>query len=353
MPTPGFLSLPNLADERIGGKVLFANDDFFAPKENLLKPGRGIFIEGKYTDHGKWMDGWESRRRRIPGHDWCIIQLGATGIIRGIDIDTNHFLGNHPPFASVDACYSPDGISEEMMKEEKTDPYKVLTQKSYNRNTWKEILPKSPLKPGSQNLFKVNYGEKITHLRLNIYPDGGVARIKVYGNVQKDISEFKKNELIDLAGILNGGCVLKCNNMFFSPKDNLILPGESLNMGDGWETKRNRKPGNVDWVIVKLGFPGFIKKVLIDTAFFKGNYPDSCELLGCLLTKEPKDISNNSVIWKRIFPQTKLHADTKHFFKNEIENSGPFSHVKLNIYPDGGIARLRIWGRVEKIENRK
>lgn len=345
MPKPDFINLTDLASERIGGKVIFANDDFFASKENLLKPGRGIFIEGKYTDRGKWMDGWESRRRRTPGHDWCIIQLGATGIIKGIDIDTNYFLGNHPPYASVDACYFPQGLPEEMVREEKVEPFIKARKKANNeRTTWIEILPKSPLKPGGHNFFKINFKEKISHFRLNIYPDGGVARFKTYGNVQKDISEFKKNEMIDLASVLNGGRVLICNDMFFSSKDNLILPGKSLNMGDGWETKRNRKPGNVDWVIIKLGFPGMIKKIIVDTAHFKGNFPDSCELQGCFLSKEPKVISQLSIQWAKITSRLKLKADSEHIFEKEIENPGPFSHVKLNIYPDGGVARLRVMG---------
>jgi len=181
---PAFCSMTDLAAERLGGKVLFATDDFFAEKENLIKPGRGIFIEDKYTDRGKWMDGWESRRKRTPGHDWCIVQLVTTGIIHGVDIDTNHFLGNHPPFASIEACKMEDAATEDLLNE---------------HTVWTEILGKSPLEPGSQNFYEIDSKEKWTHLKLHIYPDGGVARLKVYGEVAKDWTKHDKSELIDLA----------------------------------------------------------------------------------------------------------------------------------------------------------
>ncbi|MDQ6757365.1 MAG: allantoicase, partial [Bacteroidota bacterium] len=257
MEQPEFTKLIDLAAERLGGKALLCSDDFFAEKENLLKPGRGIFIPDKYTDRGKWMDGWESRRKRTPGHDWCIIQLATPGKIHGVDIDTNHFLGNHPPHASIEAC--------NMQKNENIDFEKVK---------WKEILPKSPLLAGSQNLYEIKEDNIYTHLKLHIYPDGGVARLKVYGDVFKDWRLVDENELVDLAAAVNGGKSIACNDMFFSHMDNLIMPGRGINMGDGWETKRNRTPSNRDWVIVRLAHEGVIEKILIDTCHFKGNFPD-------------------------------------------------------------------------------
>ncbi|MEZ4689995.1 MAG: hypothetical protein R3A12_07370 [Ignavibacteria bacterium] len=205
-----FSGLTDLASERNGGKAIKASDEFFAEKENLLKEGRGIFIPDKFTDKGKWMDGWESRRKRVPGYDWCIIKLGAEGIIKGLDIDTNHFLGNHPPYASVEACR----IDQKDLNNKKAMSGKI---------NWTEILPKSPLEPGSQNLFAVSdfnfKKEKWTHVKLNIYPDGGVARFRVYGEVFRDIENFKdKKNLTDLAGLMNGGKVLVCNDMFFGSK---------------------------------------------------------------------------------------------------------------------------------------
>ena len=240
--TPAYASLTDLAAERLGGKVLMATDDFFAEKENLIKPGRGVFITDKYTDRGKWMDGWESRRKRVPGHDWCVLRLAAEGQIRGFDIDTNFFLGNHPPHASV------EGIRLD-------DDSKVA---DWDSLPWKEILPKSPLDAGSRNFYECNSAEIYTHVRLHIYPDGGVARFRVYGDVFKDWSRVGAADILDLAAAVNGARAVACNDMFFSSMSNLIMPGRGVNMGDGWETKRNRTPGNRDWVIVSLAHRGSI-----------------------------------------------------------------------------------------------
>ncbi|MEO1260534.1 MAG: allantoicase [Bacteroidota bacterium] len=335
MSEPNFTKLTDLVAERLGGKVLYATDDFFAEKENLIKPGRGIFIPDKYTDRGKWMDGWESRRKRTPGHDWCIVQLAVPGKIKGLDIDTNHFLGNHPPFASVEAFYFED---LKVSFFEKMTPLDIA---------WKEILPKSPLSPGSQHFFEINSEKTWTHLKLNIYPDGGVARFRAYGEVKKD---FKNGETIDLAAAINGGKALRCNDMFFSRMDNLIMPGRGLNMGDGWETKRNRTPNNRDWVILKLAAAGTIKKILVDTCHFKGNFPDRCSLEGCFVEApgllDFKDAKNTKTEWTEILPQQKLQAHCEHFFEKEIENHGLFTHIRFNIFPDGGVSRLRLFGTV-------
>lgn len=316
--------LIDLAAERVGGKALIANDEFFAEKENLLKPGRGVFIPDKYTDRGKWMDGWESRRRRTPGNDWCIVQLGLRGIIRQVDIDTNHFLGNHPPFASIDAVCLPDGLPADM----ETLP-------------WAAILEKSPLNPGSQNLFPISSEQSWTHLRLNIFPDGGVARFRVYGVVVPDWNKVKPGELVDLAAVENGGVPLACSDMFFSSMNNLIMPGRSENMGDGWETKRRRGPG-YDWIIVKLGLPGTIRKIEVDTNHFKGNYPDTCSIDGCTAPGASAE-ELSAAAWREILPMTKLEAHKRHFFESELSALDNCTHVRLNIYPDGGVSRLRVW----------
>ena len=329
MTEPSFTGLTDLAAERLGGKALVCSDDFFAEKENLLKPGRGIFIPDKYTDRGKWMDGWESRRKRTPGHDWCIIQLATSGKIHGVDIDTNHFLGNHPPFASIEACY-------------------LSADDRIEKAEWKEILPKSPLQPGSQNFYEIADRNIYTHVRLHIYPDGGVARLKVYGVVFKDWNAVSEEETIDLAAATNGAKSILCNNMFFSHMDNLIMPGRGINMGDGWETKRNRTPNNRDWVIVRLAHKGIIDKILIDTCHFKGNYPDSCLLEGCHISIEyEKKLNDETIEWKTILPQVKLSADHEHYFE-EIASKDIFTHVRLSIFPDGGVSRMRLWGRIKK-----
>jgi allantoicase len=337
MTEPAFVRLTDLAAEKLGGKVLACSDDFFAEKENLIKPGRGIFIADKYTDRGKWMDGWESRRRRTPGHDWAIIQLATAGKIYGVDIDTNHFLGNHPPHASVDACNIPTS--------EKLDAIDAR----WEEIAWKEVLPKAPLQPGSQNFYEINNKSVYTHLRLNIYPDGGVARMKVYGEVYKDWNAVNQNELVDLAAAINGAKAILCNDMFFSHMDNLIMPGRGVNMGDGWETKRNRVAGNKDWVIVRLAHMGVVEKILIDTHHFKGNYPDSCFIQGCTISLNDEcKLTNDEVMWETILAQSKLHADEEHYFEKEIVTKEPITHARLTILPDGGVSRMRLWGTIIK-----
>jgi allantoicase len=330
-----FSGFVDLAAERVGGKALLASDEFFASKENLLKPGRGIFIPDKYTDRGKWMDGWESRRKRTPGHDWCIIKLGLAGIIKGVDIDTNHFLGNNPSYASIEACTA----------DEKTS-VATVTSKTMK---WTEVLPKSPLRPGSQNLFSNSSAQRWTHVRLHIYPDGGVARLRVFGEVVPDWDRIKKHSVIDLAAVEHGGLAVAASDMFFGSKENLIMPGRAIHMGDGWETKRRRGPG-YDWAIIKLGRSGRVKKIEVDTNHFKGNYPDSCSIDVC---NEPNNIIDaltcHDVKWKEILRKTKLQAHKRHFFEKELKKSGPVTHVRLNIYPDGGVSRLRVWGMGEEV----
>jgi len=328
---PEFTQLTDLAAARLGGKVLFATDDFFAEKENLLLPTRGIFITDKYTDHGKWMDGWESRRKRTPGHDWAVIQLAAPGKITGVDIDTNFFLGNHPPHASIEAaCIENDTIIADW---ENADV------------KWSEILPKSHLDAGSQNFYECNSSELFTHIRLHIYPDGGVARLRVYGEVYKNWNFVPESESIDLASALNGAQAIACNDMFFSSMNNLLLPGRGVNMGDGWETKRNRIPNNRDFVIIKLAHLGQIEKAIVDTCHFKGNYPDSCSIEGCNVSGTVLDAD---LRWKEILPKQKLNADFIHEFNSEIKVHEPITHIKLNIFPDGGISRLRLLGKIVK-----
>ncbi|RYY99947.1 MAG: allantoicase [Chitinophagaceae bacterium] len=324
---PAFAQLTDLAAARLGGKVLYATDDFFAEKENLIQPGRGIFITDKYTDRGKWMDGWESRRKRTPGHDWCVVQLATTGSIAGFDIDTNFFLGNHPPHASIEGVLLEDasGITD------------------WEHVQWDELLPRSPLDPGSQNFYECASAGTYSHLRLHIYPDGGVARLKVYGNVVKDWTRVSPNDEIDLAAAINGAQAIGCNDMFFSSMSNLIMPGRGVNMGDGWETKRNRTPGNRDWVVLRLAHPGIIRRAVVDTCHFKGNYPDRCSLEAChALTDE--DALDNHADWYPLLPEQKLQADSIHEFTRELASDGVYTHVRLTIYPDGGVSRLRLFG---------
>ena len=332
-----FTELIDLAAERLGGAVLYANDDFFAPKENLLKPSAPIFIEGKYTDRGKWMDGWESRRRRTPGFDWCIIRLGLPGIIRGVVCDTSFFRGNYPEQCSIEACAIEGNPDVERLTSDEI--------------RWTEILPISQLKGDSQNPFAVEANERFTHLRFKIYPDGGVARLRVYGQVVPDWSALSRRGEIDLAAAENGALVLTCSDMFFGHRHNLIMPGRAANMSDGWETKRRRGPG-YDWSVIKLGAKGEIRRIEVDTSHFKGNYPDACSLEACDDEDKKVDESNiSSLAWKEILPRTKLQAHTRHFYEEEIKPAGAVTHVRFNIYPDGGVSRLRIYGTIKGSED--
>lgn len=333
---PDFVQKTELAAERLGGKVLYATDDFFAEKENLIKPGRGIFITDKYTDRGKWMDGWESRRKRTPGHDWCVVQLATSGTISGFDIDTHFFLGNHPPHASIEAAFLPadHGISDW-----ENAPV-----------AWVEILPKSPLDPGSQNFYHCTASTVFTHLRLHIYPDGGVARLKVYGEVVKNWDAVSPDALLDLATAVNGAQAIRCNDMFFSDMGNLLMPGRGVNMGDGWETKRNRTPNNRDWVVIRLAHPGHIEKIVVDTCHFKGNYPDTCSIEGCLGADDATVLEERAT-WFPILHRQKLSADHEHLFESDIVQHDKVSHVRLNIFPDGGVSRLRLWGKIGVAHN--
>jgi len=325
-----FTELIDLAAEKLGGAVLFANDEFFAPKENLLKASAPVWAEGKYTDLGKWMDGWESRRRRTPGFDWCIIRLGLSGIIRGVVVDTSFFRGNYPEQCSLEAC-ARDGHPEvEQLTDETTK--------------WLEVLPPSDLIGDSQNAFQIESDERFTHLRFKIYPDGGVARLRVYGEVVPDWARLKRiGGEIDLAAVENGGLVLSCSDMFFGHRHNLVMPGRALNMSDGWETKRRRGPGH-DWVTIKLGAPGQIKRLEVDTSHFKGNFPESCSLEACKTTGTVLPVSLD---WKRVLPRTKLQAHTRHLFEEEVLDVGTVSHLRFNIFPDGGVSRLRVYGSID------
>jgi len=327
-----FTELIDLASERLGGAVLFANDDFFAPKENLLKPSAPIFIEGKYTDLGKWMDGWESRRRRTPGFDWCIVRLGLPGLIRGIVVDTSHFKGNYPESCSLEACAIEGQPTTEHLLSDAV--------------SWTEVLPTANLNGDSLNPFAIQSEQRWTHLRFKIYPDGGVARLRVYGEVVPEWSRLRQiGGEIDLAAVENGGRVLSCSDMFFGHRHNLIMPGRAANMSDGWETKRRRGPGH-DWTIIKLGSPGHIQRLEIDTSYFKGNFPESCSLEGCTAVDVPPEtLLDPEFVWKPVLARTKLQAHTRHLF-DEVMDIGAASHVRFNIFPDGGVSRLRVYGKL-------
>ncbi len=329
-----FTELIDLAAERLGGAVLAANDEFFAPKENLLKTAKPVWVEDKYTDLGKWMDGWETRRRRTPGCDWCIVRLGLPGIVRGVVVDTSFFKGNYPEQCSIEAC--------------EVNGHPDVEHLAAAGTKWTELLPISALKGDSQNSFAIESAQRVTHLRLKIYPDGGVARLRVYGQAAPDWEMLRRaGGRVDLAAAESGGLVVASSDMFFGSRHNLIWPGRGLGMHDGWETRRRRGPG-YDWAIIQLGASGTIEQIEVDTGHYKGNFPESCSIEVCAVEGNPTEWPWPSAAWKEILARTNLQAHTRHFFEKEIAATSAATHARLNIYPDGGVSRLRLWGRLAK-----
>jgi allantoicase len=315
----------NHADPRLGAQALEASDEFFAPKERMFNPEPAVFIAGKYDDNGKWMDGWETRRKRVSGFDWCVVKLARPGVIKGIDIDTSHFTGNFPPAASIEGAHVVDGAPTQ------------ATQ-------WTEVVPSMTLQGNTHHYVDIAREQAFTHLRVNIYPDGGIARLRVYGQPQLDWSSASRSEWFDLAAMENGAYIVGANNQHFGPASTLLMPGRGANMGDGWETRRRREPGN-DWCIVALAQPGVIKKIEVDTAHFKGNYPDRCSLQAAYV-KGGTDSSlvTQAMFWPVLLGEQKLQMDKQHVFESELAALGPVTHVRFNIYPDGGVSRLRLFG---------
>jgi allantoicase len=317
----------NLADPRLGARAISASDEFFAPKEGLLGVAPAVFVPDKYGPVGKWMDGWETRRRRDAGHDWCVVRLGLPGVIKGFDIDTSHFTGNYPQAASIECCHAAE------------DDPGPATQ-------WTTLVAAMALKGNSHHYVPhsdIGAGRIWTHVRLNIFPDGGVARLRVYGQVACDWSARSTNELYDLAAVQNGGRAIACNDAHFGRPNNMLGPGRGVNMGDGWETRRRREPGH-DWAIIKLGHSGKIAKIVVDTAHFKGNYPDRCSVQAALAAGVSGGaLIAQSMFWPALLSEQKLSADAIHEF-TQLNDLGAVSHIRLNIIPDGGVSRIRVLG---------
>jgi allantoicase len=321
-----FAGLVDLASDELGAEALLCSDDFFAGMRNLTRPEPAVFDPDAYTDRGKLMDGWESRRRRTPGNDWCILRLGVPGEIHGVDIDTAFFMGNHAPFASLDAANVPADTSPEDLRD---------------RVTWTPLLRPTPMRRGSHNVHAVRSAETWTHVRLTMLPDGGIARLRVYGEPRPAELEGE----LDLACLANGGRALACSDMFFAPMHQLLLPKRAEHMGRGWETRRSRPPGD-DWILVALGAPGRLDRFVLDTNHFKGNYPDRAQIEALHWPDAPTPSLIQSPDWKPITGQIRMRAH------EEIEvvpdDPGPWTHLRLRIWPDGGVSRLRAFGTVDR-----
>jgi allantoicase len=331
-----FTPLIDLASARLGGQAVAANDEFFAGKENLVRSEPAVFIPDKYTDRGKWMDGWETRRRRTPGHDWCIIRLGLPGVIRSFVVDTAFFRGNYPSHCWIDGCGLPPGA----------DPAAADI-------VWQPVLGRTELAGDTKNSFTIpSSGQRerrVTHIRLNIFPDGGVARLRVMGETLPDWTRIlATDEEIDLAAVVHGGYIVDASDRFFGEPRNMLMPYEAANMGDGWETKRRRGPGH-DWAVIHVGIPGAIRRIDLDTAHFKGNYPDRASVEAAAMPDEQggvsPDVTTRTIAdWKTVLPDTTLQPDHLHRFASEVAPGVHASHVRLNIYPDGGVSRFRVFG---------
>ncbi len=327
----------NLASSDLGTKVIFSSDEFFADAERMLKPSEPVFIEGKFDDHGKWMDGWETRRRRDGKNDYCFIQLGQRSVINGFNINTRHFTGNYPPGISILGCC----INEDMSEKNIAD--------SVDNNLWFDLLEMSNLEGDSNNIFTSISQKEVTHLKVSIYPDGGIARLRVYGSICFDEELYDTNN-INVIAANSGARAVYANDEHFGNLQNILAEHEPLNMGDGWETRRRRKPGN-DWGIIELPRPAIISGVVLDTKFFKGNYPDRFSITAdCISGVEDSELINKSNGWSELTKQQKLEMNKEHIFGEDcIEHQNPVSHIRVDIYPDGGIARLKLIGKFVRL----
>ncbi|MBO3745534.1 allantoicase [Streptosporangiaceae bacterium NEAU-GS5] len=316
---------PDLAARNCGGSVIAASDESFAEKEALIRPGRPVFSPKTFGGKGQVYDGWETRRRRTPGHDWAVVRLGMPGVIHGVIIDTAWFKGNFPPYASVEAC----AVDGHPTADELTG--------------WVEIVPRSLLSGDAHHHFGVSDERRFTHVRLNIYPDGGVARLRVHGDVIPDPA-YLSGLTIDLAALENGGLVTACSDEFYSAPNNVIASGEARNQAEGWETARRRDDGN-DWLVVRLAGAGRIQVAELDTRNLVHNAPGWAALTG--IEADGGEFA--------LLDKTRLHPDTRHRFR--LDSDREAVAVRLDIYPDGGLARLRLLGTltpeaVQKINTR-
>ncbi|MFE7240911.1 allantoicase [Streptomyces sp. NPDC057580] len=323
-----FTDLVDLADRRLGAGVIAANDEFFAERENLLKPGPAEFDPEHFGHKGKIMDGWETRRRRgvsaaqphpsDEDHDWALVRLGAPGVVRGIVVDTAHFRGNHPQAVSVEAAFVPGSPSPEELLAPDVE--------------WATLIPRTAVGGHAANGFAVDADRRVTHLRVNQHPDGGIARLRVYGEVAPDPAWLAALATFDLAALENGGQVEDASDRFYSPATNTIQPGRSRQMDDGWETRRRRDKGN-DWIRYRLAEQAEIRAVEIDTACLKGNSAGWASL-------SVRDGTSGD--WAEVLPRTRLQPDTNHRFV--LPEAVRATHVRIDIFPDGGISRLRLFG---------
>ncbi|MFD8495400.1 allantoicase [Amycolatopsis sp. NPDC059657] len=318
-----FTALPDLASRPHGGTVMAASDDYFAAKENLIKAEAPMFRPHTFTEKGQEYDGWETRRRfgRSEGNDWALLRLGAPGVVRGVNVDTAFFLGNYPEKVRIEAT----GV----------EGYPSVAE--LETAEWFELVPPQALSGGTDNLFTVDSEQRVTHLRVHLLPDGGIARLRVHGEVVPDPRDLD-GVPFDLVATLSGGTVVGCSDSFFSPPANMLQPGESRFMADGWETARRRDDGH-DWAIVRLACQAVPSVAEFATTHYRGNPPDRVALFGIDATAASL---NHDDAWFPLLPETKLQADTTHRFR--LTSGRAVTHVRVENHPDGGIGRFRLYG---------
>jgi len=320
---PGFTNLPDLASRRVGGSVVGASDELFAERENLINPGPPTYSAHTFGHKGQIYDGWETRRRREAGHDSALIRLGLPGVVSGVVVDTAFFKGNFPPEISVEGCAA----------EGYPSPGELAAA------DWMPLVPRAAAAGDTANEFAVHHDRRVTHVRLCMYPDGGVARLRVHGEVVPD-PRLLGGGYLDLAALANGAQVTGCSNMFYSSPSNLISPGLARNMGEGWETARRRDDAN-DWVEIRLAAPGVARLAELDTSYFVGNAPGWASLQG-RDRRSGGDAPGQPASSATLLPRTRLQPDTPHRFR--LDPGAEVTDIRLDIYPDGGMARLRLFG---------
>ena len=309
---PASTQLVNLASPRLGATIISASDEFFTGKEIVLDPRDPVRDDDRFTDRGRWVDGWLTRRRREPGFEWITLALRQPGLVERVEIDLRHMHGNHPEGMSIDACLLP-----------LTTPVNRFT---VDRFLWTQLLPQVAVTPGVVNRFELKSGYRYTHLRFNLHPDGGIARIRVYGVSVRE----RMDGDIDLAAIDNGAIVDRVSDQEFGAAQNMLMPGPPLNAVDGWCTGRLRAAGGSNWAEIELPSEALIRRIEVDTAYYRGDVPESCQL---------EDCATGALLLERVA----LRGDQLHRFAPAAGNVAT-DRVRFRIFPDGGVARLRLFG---------
>jgi allantoicase len=325
----------NVACADLGSQVIHCSDEFFAASNRMLQSGDPVWIEDKFDDHGKWMDGWETRRRRDGKNDYCFIKLGQKSTINDFDVDTSNFTGNYTPGVSIlGGCFANDLSDEEIVAQ--------------SNNSWFDLLKHHDLNGDAHNVFPSVSSEEITHLKITMYPDGGIARFRAYGNICFD-DKFYDMEKTNVIAAKTGAKAIYANDEHFGKLQNILAEHTPLNMADGWETRRRREPGN-DWGVIALARPAIISGVVVDTKFFKGNFPDTFSICaGNTNAASNNALITQSMFWPELIGKQKLEMDQEHeFTQTDIKHQNPITHIRINIFPDGGISRLKLLGSFVK-----